>query len=145
MMQFWWTFITTLHIILLTFPWVSHEKSIIFPSSFWAFTFCKSYARSTGWMLLLLHSLLKEKNKNLTWSKFKFINHTTSKSIQSALRSDRDPAWLLLGSQDLKEHLSPEAQKAQWGALSSPIQKEPTSTHRHGNTLTLQVLLLRKI
>lgn len=81
------------------------------------------------------------KNKNLTWSKFKFINHSTSKWIQSALRSDRDPAWLLLGSQDLKEHLRPEAVTAQQGALSSPIQREPTSTHRHGNTLTLQVLL----
>lgn len=34
MMQFWWTFITTLHIILLTFPWVNLEKSMIFPLLF---------------------------------------------------------------------------------------------------------------
>lgn len=81
------------------------------------------------------------KNKNPTESKFKFINHSTSKTIQTVLSSDRDPAWLLLGSQDLKENPRPEAVTAQWGVLSSPIQREPTSTHRHGNTLTLQVLL----
>lgn len=78
--------------------------------------------------------ILREGRLNLS------TTHFTSKPIQLALTSDREPASLLPGSQHLKKHLRPEVVTTQWGVLSSPIQSEPMSTYRDVNTLTLEVL-----
>lgn len=132
MMQFWWTFITTLYVILLTFPWMNLEKSIISLSPIPEPSHSLSpmqVALDEGYFYYLLCS--KEgKNKNLTWSKFKFINHSTSKSIQSGLTSDRAPAWLLLGSQDLKEHLRPEEW---WLSGEHSVQQFKGNQHPHAD------------